>query len=89
MAELCRECFIRTWHPSQEDIDNIVMSDDFDMCEGCCSWGPYVDHIAPKPAHAYIYGKRINDAEENTISKERLAEIKRDLNKYFEGDLFE
>ena len=40
-----------------------------------------------RPAHAYIYGKRINDAEENTISKERLEEIKRYLNKYFEGGI--
>ena len=32
-----------------------------------------------KTAHAYIFGKRINDAEENTLSKERLEEIKRDL----------
>lgn len=45
MAELCRECFIRVWHPSQEDIDNIVMSDDNEFCEGCMKCGPYVHHI--------------------------------------------
>ena len=32
-----------------------------------------------KPTHAYIYGKRINNAKENTLSKEKLEEIKRDL----------
>jgi hypothetical protein len=47
------------------------------------------DMFKPKHDHAYIYGKRINCAEENTISKERLEEIKRDMKKYFEGDLFE
>lgn len=29
--------------------------------------------------HAYIYGKRINGAKENTISRERLDEIKEGL----------
>lgn len=45
MAELCRKCFIELWHPSQYDIDHIVMSKDETMCEGCMTWGPYVDHI--------------------------------------------
>lgn len=45
MAELCRECFIRVWHPSQEDIDNIVMSDDNELCEGCMKCDNYVHHI--------------------------------------------
>ena len=45
MAELCRKCFIKIWKPSQYDIDHIVMSKENDMCEGCMTWGPYVDHI--------------------------------------------
>ena len=45
MAELCRECFIKAWHPNAYDIEHIVMSDDNDFCEGCLNCGPYVDHI--------------------------------------------
>ena len=45
MAELCRECFIEIWKPSQHEINNIVMSEDNDMCESCMNWGPYVDYI--------------------------------------------
>lgn len=45
MAELCRKCFIEIWHPTQKDIGNIVMSEDEAPCEGCNSWGKYVDHI--------------------------------------------
>lgn len=37
-----------------------------------------------KPTHAYIYGKRINCAKENTISKERLEKIKEEVSKYFQ-----
>ena len=46
MAELCKKCFIETWHPSQYDIDHIVMSEDNCFCEGCMSWGQYVDRIS-------------------------------------------
>ena len=45
MAELCRECFIKIWRPSQYDIDHIVMSEDNDMCERCMNLGPYVEYI--------------------------------------------
>jgi len=45
MAELCKKCFIDFFHPSQYDIDHIVMSKDNDFCEGCMNCGPYVDHI--------------------------------------------
>lgn len=45
MAELCRKCFIETWHPNAYDIDHIVMSDDNDFCEGCMDCVPYVDYI--------------------------------------------
>lgn len=45
MAELCKKCFIEFFHPSQYDIDHIVMSKDNDFCEGCMNCGPYVDHI--------------------------------------------
>lgn len=45
MAELCKKCFIEFFHPSQYDIDHIVMSKDNDFCESCMNCGPYVDHI--------------------------------------------
>ena len=45
MAEFCRDCFIRTWRPTQDEIDHIVMSDDNDFCEGCMDCGPYVLYI--------------------------------------------
>ena len=45
MAEFCRGCFIKTLHLSQYDIDHIVMSEDWYLCEGCGKIGPYVDYI--------------------------------------------
>ena len=45
MAEFCRECFIKAWHPSQNEIDHIVMSNDNDFCEGCMNCGLYVLYI--------------------------------------------
>ena len=45
MAELCRKCFIETWHPNAYDIEHIVMSDENDFCEGCMDCVPYVDYI--------------------------------------------
>lgn len=46
MAEFCRKCFIDTFHPSREEIERIVMSDDEFMCEGCMEWGQYVNYLA-------------------------------------------
>lgn len=49
MAELCKECFLKTWHPYVEDIssfeEDIVMSEDNEVCEGCGRFLPYVHHI--------------------------------------------
>ena len=45
MAELCRKCFIETWHPNAYDLEHIVMSEDNDFCEGCMDCVPYVDYI--------------------------------------------
>lgn len=47
MAELCRECFIKTWYPTQSEIERIVMSEDKYCCEGCMKYSTYVDHIEP------------------------------------------
>lgn len=45
MAELCRKCFIETWHPNAYDIEHIVMSEENEFCEGCLDCVPYVDYI--------------------------------------------
>lgn len=47
MAELCKKCFIKTWHPNAYDKAHIVMSEDNEFCEGCMDCVPYVDHIDP------------------------------------------
>lgn len=45
MAELCLNCFIDTWKPNAYDSANIVMSNDYEFCEGCMNCTTYVDHI--------------------------------------------
>ena len=45
MSELCKQCFIETWHPNAYDIEHIVMSEDNEFCEGCMNCGPYVERI--------------------------------------------
>ena len=45
MAEFCRECFIETFRPSQEEINRIVMTKECDLCEGCGRWKPVVSYI--------------------------------------------
>lgn len=47
MAELCRKCFIKTWHPTEAEIESIVVSEDSCVCEGCGRLGPYVEFIMP------------------------------------------
>ena len=59
MAEFCRKCFIDTFHPSREEIERIVMSDDEFMCEGCTEWGQYVDYLAPTKEMADIENEKI------------------------------
>lgn len=51
MADFCKECFIKAFRPSQEDIEKIVLSDDDYLCEGCGRYKKVVDYIgdAPKP----------------------------------------
>lgn len=51
MAELCKQCFIATWHPNAYDRAHIVMSDDYEHCEGCCDCVQYVKHIDPSDFH--------------------------------------
>ena len=58
MAELCKKCFIETWHPNAYDIEHIVMSEDNDFCEGCMDCVPYVDHIDDGDK---IYTPRVKD----------------------------
>ena len=49
MAELCKKCFLETWYPYIDDIslveEDIVMSEDNTICEGCGEYVPYVHHV--------------------------------------------
>lgn len=47
MAELCRKCFIETWHPNAYDRHHILMSEENEFCEGCMDCVPYVSSIDP------------------------------------------
>lgn len=43
MSELCKECFIKIWEIGNDEIENIVESnDDVYICEGCGEIKPYV-----------------------------------------------
>ena len=67
MAELCRKCFIETWAPSKYDVEHIVMSDDWDICEGCGNIGPYVDHIgSDEEVYSENYKRMLKENSENT-----------------------
>lgn len=48
MAELCKECFIKIWHPDEDDIANIVISEETTLCEGCGEIDLYVEYIKDK-----------------------------------------
>lgn len=48
MAEFCRDCFIETFRPSADEIRRIVMTKEYDLCEGCGEWKPVVSHIRRK-----------------------------------------
>lgn len=69
MAELCRECFLKTWHPYVEDIssfeEDIVMSEDNEVCEGCGRFLPYVHHL----------GKDISCEEYDELAKRIIDEF--------------
>lgn len=45
MSELCKKCFLETWHTNAYDREHIVMSEDNEFCEGCMDCVPYVDYI--------------------------------------------
>lgn len=68
MAELCKKCFIETWHPYYDDIslleEDIVMSEHSELCEGCGKVLPYVHHI----------GKELT-CEEYDEAMNRIADI--------------
>lgn len=69
MAELCRECFIKTWHPYIDDAakleleEDIVMSEDNQICEGCGKCIPCVHHIG-KELSCAEYDEAMNRAFE-------------------------
>lgn len=67
MAEFCRKCFIDTWKPNKYDIDHIIMSEDWDICEGCGNIGPYVDHIGlDEELYSKKYKQMLQENSENT-----------------------
>lgn len=67
ISELCRKCFIETWAPSKYDVEHIVMSDDWDICEGCGNIGPYVDHIgSDEEVYSKVYKQMLKENSENT-----------------------
>ena len=45
MAEFCKECFIRNFHPTEKEIKGIVLSEDNDYCEGCGEIKPVVEYL--------------------------------------------
>lgn len=42
MSELCKECFIDIWMLTEQEIADIVMSEDEEVCESCGEVKPYV-----------------------------------------------
>ena len=44
MAEFCKKCFLEHVYTPQ-DNEEIVLTDYDDLCEGCGTVGPVVDHI--------------------------------------------
>lgn len=45
MAEFCKECFIKIFCPTEEEIKQIVLSEDDDYCEGCNEFKPIVEYL--------------------------------------------
>ena len=81
MAELCRECFIETWYPYMKNAgdteEDIIMSEDSTVCEGCGRFLPYVHHIGKfKDFDDGIYDNISKDFE-NYISSVSYAMMKK------------
>ena len=74
MAELCKKCFLEFWRPYMEEFgdleDEIVMSDNYDICEGCGDFGPYVHHIG-KDISREEYDKTIERIADDLIRIEQ------------------
>ena len=47
MAEFCKDCFLKLFGPIEED-EEIVLSKESWLCEGCGEWKPVVDIIKKK-----------------------------------------
>lgn len=69
MAELCKKCFLETWHTYFDDVcaieEDIVLSENNEICEGCGAYVPYVHHL----------GKDISCAEYDTIMGRLVDEL--------------
>ena len=96
MAELCRECFIETWHPYMKNTgdteEDIVMSEDSTVCEGCGKFLPYVHHVGKfKDFDDGVYDNIQKDFEKY-ISSVSYAMMKKRHNPntdIYRGDLYE
>lgn len=47
MAEFCKDCFLKLFGPVEED-EEIILSEELWLCEGCEQWIPVVDKIEKK-----------------------------------------
>lgn len=47
MAEFCKNCFLELFGPVEED-EEIILSEEPWLCEGCGKWVPVVDKIEKK-----------------------------------------
>lgn len=47
MAEFCKDCFLKLFGPVEED-EEIVLSEEPWLCEGCGEWVPIVDIVRKK-----------------------------------------
>ena len=45
MAEFCKECFIKLLCPTENEIQQIVLSEDDDYCEDCNQFKPVVKYL--------------------------------------------
>ena len=50
MAEFCLDCWNKLNHTrlAKEDV---ILSDDFDLCEACAEMKPVIKAIAPRAVH--------------------------------------
>ncbi len=48
MAEFCKECYDKYFKKYHNEGDQIITSEDDDLCEGCCEFKPVVIQVKKK-----------------------------------------